>query len=350
MTVKRQDSGKLGKITRTASGGMRVPAAITRTGVFDYTNPDGSLRREYRPDAEVSNAASLAMLEDATVTNLHPSAMIDVDSWKEHTVGHVKSARMDGALVMADLVISDAKTIAQIDSGDRREVSCGYECSLLNEPGTTPDGERYDAIQTDIRYNHVALVPRGRAGREIALRLDSEGNQVLPPPQEKHRMKIEIINGIEHEVGTPAHSAAAKARDTESARLDAERSKLETELAEANALVGQIPALVLARVALVSKAAAHKVEVRADMSDVEIRSAILSKLMPSMDLSGKSEDYLAAALDLALSQPAPVADVRADVFASRTDSATQTTVVDTLPPDEIARQKSITAMRNAGAR
>jgi uncharacterized protein len=50
----------------------------------------------------------------------------------------------------------------------------GYEVREDHTPGTW-NGQAYDLVQRDIRYNHVALLPpgSGRAGRECALRLDS---------------------------------------------------------------------------------------------------------------------------------------------------------------------------------
>jgi hypothetical protein len=53
------------------------------------------------------------------------------------------------------------------------ELSCGYDCDIVKESGTTPEGERYDCIQTNIVYNHLAIVPRGRAGIAAQLRYDS---------------------------------------------------------------------------------------------------------------------------------------------------------------------------------
>jgi hypothetical protein len=41
------------------------------------------------------------------------------------------------------------------------------------EPGVTHEGERYDLVQTQIRYNHLAVVGRARAGSVARLRMDS---------------------------------------------------------------------------------------------------------------------------------------------------------------------------------
>lgn len=340
---------------RTPQGGIRVPAALTRTGVFIYTNPDGSERREYRPPSEVIREDSVGMLSGAPVTNLHPPDMVDPDSYRDVAVGHVVegSVSTEGSLITADLVVQDAHTIRQIEDGARREVSCGYLCDLEHRPGTTPEGERYDAIQTRIRYNHVALVPRGRAGAEVSLRLDSAGNQIRTPEGEgSDSMKIEIIGGTEYEVGTPAHREAIQRRDAaEKTRQDAadkvaaERDTLRAENEQLKARLDAEPErfreAVRDRVRLLDAARDLKVEVREDMDDQAIKIAILGKLAPRMDCADKSDAYVDAALDLALqNRPGNAADVRAQI-ADRTDSDDEREDADDLPPDVIAREEMI---------
>lgn len=154
---------------------MKVPAALTREGVFLYRNPDGSTRNEYRPADEVFKADSLASLENAPVTDLHPTTMVNAQNYGALSKGHVCDIKQDGKLVSASALVQDAGLLALVDKGERKEISCGYTCKLDMTPGVSPAGERYDAIQRDIVYNHVALLPvgAGRAGREVALRLDA---------------------------------------------------------------------------------------------------------------------------------------------------------------------------------
>jgi hypothetical protein len=104
-------------------------------------------------------------------------AWITAANWKEHALGHVSdgSVRQDGQLIAAELVIQDDAGVTRIDTSELSEVSMGYTCDFDATPGTSPEGERYDGVQRDIRYNHVALLPpgSGRAGRDVALRLDA---------------------------------------------------------------------------------------------------------------------------------------------------------------------------------
>lgn len=64
--------------------------------------------------------------------------------------------------LLADFVIMDKEAIELVESGTVREVSCGYNYEAAN----VQDGF---FEQTNIRGNHVALVPRGRAGPQCAI-------------------------------------------------------------------------------------------------------------------------------------------------------------------------------------
>ena len=64
--------------------------------------------------------------------------------------------------MLGTLVITDAKTIEEIENGEHTDLSCGYDCDI--EDTENPQQRR-------IRGNHVALCEQGRAG--IARIVDS---------------------------------------------------------------------------------------------------------------------------------------------------------------------------------
>jgi uncharacterized protein len=84
------------------------------------------------------------------------------------TVGTIGDVRMDGPYLTATVTVWDAKAIAGIESGDQRELSCGYSYRPIMRPGIF-QGQRYDGKMIEIKGNHVALVDVGRAGRDCAL-------------------------------------------------------------------------------------------------------------------------------------------------------------------------------------
>lgn len=240
--VHRRDfAGTVSAVTRTPQGGLRLDAAVTRVGVLDYRDHAGKAWREWKPAEEVFRADSLETLIPAPATELHPSTMVDGDTWADVTVGHpVGAPRRDGGLVVVPLAIQRAGTVAKVDAGELHDVSAGYTCRVDWTAGVTPEGEHYDAIQRDIRYNHIALGPRGwgRAGEEVSLRLDGAAEHVRgDAPAKGQSMKKIKVRGREFKLDADEEVVQAQgAVDTLAAALDAAESALKTAIGEVAAL------------------------------------------------------------------------------------------------------------------
>ncbi|MCX5614431.1 DUF2213 domain-containing protein [Bombella saccharophila] len=126
-------------------------------------NPD-QMYRLLRDPKELEKAAdtfnSLPVLEDHTPTSAdaHP---------RELTVGAtMDNARFEAPYLMVGMVIFDGPTIQRIQSGEQRELSCGYNYEADMTPGQY-EGKPYDGRMINIRGNHVALVEKGRAGPDV---------------------------------------------------------------------------------------------------------------------------------------------------------------------------------------
>ena len=166
---------------------MRVTGQLTHTGIFSYRNPDGTERREYRPKEEVFAPSAVETFQGAPVTITHPAGGVTASSWKTVAIGHLgENIRQDGDHMVADLYVRDAAAVTRVKAGDLRHISCGYNVEYDPTPGTTPDGQRYDGIQRQIRGNHVAPPPARdgspRGGAERTLRLDAAGDEVVSGP------------------------------------------------------------------------------------------------------------------------------------------------------------------------
>ena len=167
----RVDRAELRPPKKRADGSVRYDAVLSRVGVFEYRQPDGTVRKEYRSAEEVGRADSLASIELTPVTDGHPAK---AGLAKGLAVGAVGDrVDFDGERVRASVVILDDGANARITRGDLRELSPGYSVVYVPEPGVAPWGERYDGLQTEIIYEHHALVPRGRQGSTVALRTDA---------------------------------------------------------------------------------------------------------------------------------------------------------------------------------
>lgn len=170
----REDIGTLQPAKRTDDGRLIVDALFGRTGVQTYYNADGSPRVEYRPPSEVFKPASMSSLAFVPVTDDHPPVMVSSSNSAEYTIGQVgENIRREGIHLAGRMTVNDATVVRKMDAG-KREVSCGYDCDLVMQPGVTPEGERYDAMQTNIVYNHLAIVDAGRAG-SAKVRMDRAG-------------------------------------------------------------------------------------------------------------------------------------------------------------------------------
>lgn len=124
-----------------------------------------------RSPKHVFDPATLASFEGMSITVLHPEdeegnvRLVDPSNWKELAHGHLQNIRQgtgdQSDLMLADLIVKDEAAIKLIEDG-LREVSCGYDAEYeQTEPGK--------AEQVEITGNHVALVPKGRAGNRCAI-------------------------------------------------------------------------------------------------------------------------------------------------------------------------------------
>src|SRR3990172_62428 len=200
MTVHRYDQSRLDGSHVTPQGFLKADAVPTRAGVFVYRLGDGSVRREFGSPEEVFNQDSLKTLTEAPVTNDHPPFPVDSANAKEFTVGFTGSeiARKDN-LAMTRVTIFDQGTINEIMRGEKQELSGGYLCDVEHTPGEF-NGEAYDAVQKNIRYNHLAVVRAGRAGPEARIKLDSQDAVMVDKDAQRIDFTADALEETENEV------------------------------------------------------------------------------------------------------------------------------------------------------
>jgi len=174
-SVRRCDKHLFSKVNRRDNGFLDISASFTRVGVFPYRDGKGGMRRELRLPEEVFNQDSMDTLKRVTVTNEHPfEGFVDTDNSKRVSIGFTgDNIEKNGINLDGMVTITEQSSINDVNAKIREELSCGYDCDLENTSGIF-NGERYDAIQRNIKYNHVAIVTNGRAGSKIKLHLDSE--------------------------------------------------------------------------------------------------------------------------------------------------------------------------------
>lgn len=168
--VIRLDSVPMTKAYFTPEGYLRDKPVLTSVGIFEYSNPDGSVRRELRLPEDVFSPESLKSFKSKPIVITHDAGLIDKDNVSENQIGTILSeGERSGDDVRAEIIIHD--TDAMKDSG-YKELSLGYNLDLDETPGVW-NGQRYDAVQKNIRINHLALVREARAGEQARLNMDS---------------------------------------------------------------------------------------------------------------------------------------------------------------------------------
>lgn len=148
---------------------------LSRTGKQDYRrcelfgdaceNPDEIVQVDRTAD-EVFSDKAMASFENKAVCIEHPDEDVSVENHNDLSVGFVRDihkGEYEGEpVMMGTLVITDKDAVKAIESGEYKELSCGYLCDVKDDKHPQ---------QKNIRGNHVALCKQGRAG--IARIIDS---------------------------------------------------------------------------------------------------------------------------------------------------------------------------------
>lgn len=208
---------------RLPNGFMRIPAAITRTGIFSYRLGNGQVRRELRRKQDVLKSDSLDTLKALVVTNEHPmEGRVTPKNAKQEQVGF-SSERLDvekvsdeEAIINTILTVTAQDALDAIEKG-KRQISCGYDCELDFTPGEHSVFGTYDAIQKNILYNHISIVDRARGGSVLSLHLDSEAgicdNPIIELPEDTMKVKVDGKEfEVEEELGKKINDMLEKSK------------------------------------------------------------------------------------------------------------------------------------------
>lgn len=319
MGVLRYDKASpLSKPVRLPNGFVRAEGYLTRAGIFVYRDAKGNTVRELRTPEEVMHPDALASFALVPVTNEHPPEALTADNAKQYAVGSVsESVAPEGDKVRATLMITDADAIAALDAG-RSELSCGYTADVVIEPGTW-QGQRYDAKQTNIRGNHVALVDAGRAGPTCSIRMDATdvaqeiamdsvmievggAKYSVPAEMAAELAKMLADKGIKPEMADmakPAQEEVVAVKADAQRKIDSLQARLDglQSAASAKALRESIAQEVRADIAVTELAVRFDAALAASDTLEDKRRKVVAKIDPSVKLDGKSPEYVAGLLD-----------------------------------------------------
>ena len=339
---QRWDSYSVKALIDKDTGFLIDQPVVARIGLQVYQTPQGE-RREFRPASEVFNSDSMATYVGKPVTLGHVN--VTSDNAKEVTVGSTTGSPFrtwDGddysTTLQCPLTVFDKNAITKAMVGDASEISVGYTSIDIERSGwgnnktgeyffdddpevsvktdamdDSGDWVKFDALQTTIRVNHIALVFRGRAGiAKLNLDCDQEfpydaPEIIINKEDQVMTVKIKFDGVTEHEVpeAVAAHITKLTGSVTE---LQVKADGFEHENKDLKAKVDGIPALISAEVeklkadsAAFSELVKLAIEsgVKTDGLDAKGIKVAFVKEMTGRDISQKDDAYIDTAFDFA---------------------------------------------------
>lgn len=309
------DSAPLSGVHKTGDGYLAANVKVARTGIqlYDgapFDRPNETIR-VYRPETEVFSDESLKSYAHRPVTIGHPSENVDSKNWKKHSVGHTggKVVR-DGDFVNVSMLVMDGDAINQIESS-KRELSMGYSTTVIMEDGITPDGEEYDAIQTELRMNHLAIVAKARGGSVLRIGdvIETEKDEDMTDVIKTQTVMVDGLPIVATEASAIAlnrlmedkASLETKLRDTAD-ELKKEVSTRDTQIGELTAKIKNLEdknesldldQLVADRADLVAlcRAIDSSIDPKGK-TDNELRRAVVAKKLDGIDVKDHSDDVI----------------------------------------------------------
>lgn len=171
------DAANVDSTRETKEGYLVAHSRVARTGTQHYLADElgdvatkagfksGDVVSVYRSADEVFSPGTLRSITRMPVTIDHPSVEVTADNWSELAVGEVGDTyRIDGDWVVVQPMLKDSAAILKAKT-THKQISMGYTTNII----PARDGVDADFEMTDIRYNHLAAVPKARAGDEARI-------------------------------------------------------------------------------------------------------------------------------------------------------------------------------------
>lgn len=291
--VHLSDRSTTDGVRRTRDGYLVAQARVARTGIQTYRGyevgrPKMDVVRIYRPEEEVFDRESLASYAFRPMTSDHPSRPVDADNWRELSVGHVgERVARDGEFVSVPLLLMDGRTIGEYEKG-KRELSLGYDTELVWGEGVTPSGETYDAVQTNIRANHLAVVAAARGGPDLRI-----GDEKRSEEMTEKALKTITVDGLPVEVTDMAASVITKMIATHDSTIKQLKDELSKTTADMTAIKTAADAAATEAKKTIEARDAEVATLKKQLEDAKLTPAKLDELVKDRaDIVGKARTIL----------------------------------------------------------
>jgi hypothetical protein len=227
----------LNKIKRQPDGSIVLTAGAFKVGDYEHLGYETPFR-DVDYDAiligrltEQEAQKTLDSFEGLGLTEQH-IWLHNTKERKEFSVGSVLNKavfeKIDGEIVaMTRIVITDSDTIVKVETGKLQELSIGFEYLAKDVRGKI---DNVDFLIEDVTLNHLALVEKGRAGKQA--RLYNHANQ------RGEKMAKVKVNGVEYDVDPAVANHIEKIETDSTAKVDratydavlSDKTKLEAKL------------------------------------------------------------------------------------------------------------------------
>jgi uncharacterized protein len=147
---------------------------ISSYGIFDYgagqldmPGDPNRIVKVYRPESAVNDPNAIASFKNVPLINDHEmlsgfSNDSTATAPEKYGVSGVLTANVyyDAPWMRGDIKVFSREMQDALKSG-KKDLSLGYSCDFIEQPGVW-NNQPYEAVQTNLRGNHIALVDEGR--------------------------------------------------------------------------------------------------------------------------------------------------------------------------------------------
>jgi len=196
------------KWEKTAEGWLRCKSRVLAERIMPYHWKELDLEGVMLP--EIVNMAVMGeeMGRPETLRSLEGVPVVAGEhQWLEGNVSRFAvgavagTGRLNPPYLECDLLITDPKTIAAVERGELPEISAAYQAETIFGKGAFDD-EVYDAIQTNLRFNHICLLPagQGRAGEDVRILNKRKETVVMSKSQAFENGRAKALAEIEAKI------------------------------------------------------------------------------------------------------------------------------------------------------
>ena len=180
----------------------------------------------YRPEEELKKESTINSVNGIPIQLRHHADFADNPA-KETRIGATGTeATYKSPFLMNSLHFFDKKAIDLIESDAMKELSLAYRYKPDFESSGEINGQKYDFTMRDLSGNHLALVEKGRAGREVLVYDENPNSQGgIMDNLALDSMSFDQIKKLVGQLATAVNKLASE----RPAKVETETEKTETE-------------------------------------------------------------------------------------------------------------------------